>query len=160
MSDIKQKAREMFDELIPDTAQTFVRINDREHETELARSLRFENNKTVRDRIKSFLDQIIDLAIAEEHKKFLSTLDDDSCECDNCNRTRRYFQNPKKELLRYKNKCEAEVKKAIAEERERVVEMIEEYEESYEDKALDVVEKTVLGQVCYDIKDKLTNTKK
>lgn len=70
---------------------------------------------------------LCELAIAEERKKFLSTLDDDSCECDNCNRTRKYFQNPKKELLRNKNKCEAEVKKAIAEDRKRIVEMIEKF---------------------------------
>ena len=56
---------------------------------------------------------------------FLGTLDDDSCECDNCCRTRRYFENPKKEVLRYKNKLNAEIKKAREEERREVIKEIE-----------------------------------
>lgn len=40
----------------------------------------------------------------EQHK---SVLDDDSCECDNCHRTRRYFKNPKKEVHRMKQKLQA-----------------------------------------------------
>lgn len=40
---------------------------------------------------------------------------------------------------------------------ERIVGVIEEYEETYEDKDLDIVEKTVLGQVLYDVKFLITN---
>ena len=37
--------------------------------------------------------------LIEELKKIL---DSDSCECDNCNRTRAFFKNPHKEIARYK----------------------------------------------------------
>ena len=64
-------------------------------------------------------------AVKEEREKFLSILDDDSCECDNCHRRRAYFRNPEKELLRYKNKREAEYKKGKMDTAREIMEWAE-----------------------------------
>ena len=43
-----------------------------------------------------------DAGAREERENWKSVLDADSCECDNCHRTRRYLKNPAKELHKVK----------------------------------------------------------
>ena len=58
--------------------------------------------------VRKKLDGFIDKLLADERKKVVEEIEfireDDSCECDNCNRTRNYLRNPKKELNRIKQK--------------------------------------------------------
>ena len=43
----------------------------------------------------------------EERANWKRVLADDSCECDNCHRTRRYLKNPKKELHKLSQRSQA-----------------------------------------------------
>jgi len=63
--------------------------------------------KLIRKILASHTKAIKEKAIKEERENHKSVLDDDSCECDNCHRTRRYFKNPKKELHKVKQRKDA-----------------------------------------------------
>ena len=59
-----------------------------------------------RELLKDFMRKTLqaqrDAGAEEERENWKSVLDADSCECDNCHRTRRYLKNPAKELHKVK----------------------------------------------------------
>lgn len=84
---------------------------DEEFGNNVYEQLGFDDYRLIDEKIISFIskveNQAYQRAVEEERKNWDSILDGDSCECDNCHRTRKYLENPEKELHKVRQKLQA-----------------------------------------------------